>query len=173
MSRLLLQPLTMESCVMSRSYVPRAYSFSRYGDAKPGDVVDIFGKKVVVPEPEPVNVPTDYVDPLIPCAHEFTPGETIALLELRCSSISMAVVRKLKHSTARASAKDYVSLRERGYAKREPGEIFHTITPKGLYKAGALARELAKLLEIKPAEYASHSKPYGHNSTGFGDSWFR
>lgn len=83
-------------------------------------------------------------------APKYTPQQQIALLMLRRSPLSEAVLKVLHHSTARASEIHFVELENLGLArrKRPPQARWHELLPRGHYIASTLAHELAKEFKI-------------------------
>lgn len=95
---------------------------------------------VDLPPPEPPMIES-------PVTSDFTPGQTLAMLAMRRSELSRAVVTKLLNSTARAALEDYQDMMTLGYALRGADGL-HRLTPRGHFKANALARVLAEQLGI-------------------------
>jgi hypothetical protein len=71
------------------------------------------------------------------------PAQQLVLLTLRRCTLSIAVVRKLEHSTVRAAMADYRALVALGLARRGP-DRWHRLTGLGTMLSGALARDLAR-----------------------------
>jgi hypothetical protein len=70
---------------------------------------------------------------------------------VRSRNLTLAVLQKLKSSTARAGAACYQPLVERRLAIRKPNGL-HEITSLGSVMAGSLARKRARQLEITVPE---------------------
>lgn len=77
-----------------------------------------------------------------PPVRTFTPQQQMAMLILRKTDLSNAVVNKLMHSTVRASEQDYQFLLDERLAKHNG--IRRMLTPMGQFKADEFARELAR-----------------------------
>lgn len=85
------------------------------------------------------------VEPLT--TNEYTPAQTIALLELRKSDLTKAVLAKLSHGTARATPEAIAELVEMRLARRR-SDMRHELTPHGYFMVLTLARSLAKELGV-------------------------
>lgn len=79
-------------------------------------------------------------------SQDFTPGQTLALLKMR-GEAAREVHDRLMLSTARATLEDYADLATLGYAIRK-ADGYHRLTPRGHFKANALAKELAAQLGV-------------------------
>lgn len=82
-------------------------------------------------------------------------GEQLALMTLRRSEITTAVVEKLRKGTARASQRDYWNVMRAGLAQRH-ARGFLMLTPQGRRQADAIAVEAARGLGL-------HFFTTGHN----------
>lgn len=81
-----------------------------------------------------------------PPARTFTPQQQLAMLILRKSELSKAVVAKLQRSTVKAGEQDYQFLVTERLAKHTG--IRRELLPMGRWQADRIARELARLLDI-------------------------
>jgi hypothetical protein len=77
----------------------------------------------------------------------FTPGQTFAMLEMRKSELSIAVMAKLMNGTARATIEDKADLAALGYC-RLYADGHYGLTPHGHFKSNELARALAEQLGV-------------------------
>lgn len=99
--------------------------------------------------PDRIDERPAMIEPVIetPITSEFTPGQTLAMLRMRGSELSMMVHNKLRNGTARATLEDYTDLATLGYARRLADQT-HRLTPHGHFKANALTKALAVQLGL-------------------------
>lgn len=114
---------------------------------------------------------------------DLKPSVQLALLITARTELSKLVCAKLKSSTVRASAADYMELEQSNWAIRAAGRSFHSLTPGGRFKADALAKLFARDLGIhffmtRGARFQtsvactcgwtySHSRNEGHERSAF------
>jgi hypothetical protein len=112
-----------------------------------------------------------------------TAGQQLALLITRRSTLSSAVVDKLKRSTAKASPHDFDHLVRRGLAQRHASGRFLIVTFTGKLQADRIASALARDLKLhffvtgggRYSGYVacmcgwkySHSRNEGHERSAF------
>lgn len=103
-----------------------------------------------------------------PYCIELTPAQQFALMQVRQGELSKAIVEKLMHSTVRPAPSDYLALINMGLIRKTPR--WYALTPRGLHRAGIVARELADCLGIRiktkyvtPGVY--QRQHYVHSST--------
>lgn len=94
-----------------------------------------------------------------PKSRTFTPSQQLAMLILRKSELSKAVVAKLYHSTVRDGAGDYEFLVQERLANRKG--LGHVLTPMGMFKADQFARELGAQLKLPQLRSGGTSPPRG------------
>lgn len=87
----------------------------------------------------------------------YTPAQTLALLELRKSDLTKAVLAKLSHGTARATPEAIAELVEMRLARRR-SDMRHELTPHGYFIVLALARSLARELGVPLPEHEAKFK---------------
>jgi hypothetical protein len=148
----------------------RPISFSSYA-AHPIFDRDLLGRSKAEPAAEPQ-----------PDLYILTPQQQMALLTVRRTDLCQEVVRKLTHSTMRASEIDYLELTKRGLIARQGTR--RIVTYLGKRRADRIANELAKELSLhffctgarRFESYVacscgwsySHSRNEGHERRAFG-----
>lgn len=95
-------------------------------------------QRITNPAPEQHEAPPD---PL-------SPSQQLALLQLRGSELSSAVVARLKHSTVRSGPSDHEALLSMQLILMHRNGKYK-LTPRGHFRANAIARELAPTLGIR------------------------
>lgn len=85
---------------------------------------------------------------------QFTPGQQLALMELRGNALTIAILAKLRRSTAVQTPTDKAALLEQRLAVRRASGNY-VLTPQGVWMASRLAAELAREFNIDPI----HHKP--------------
>jgi hypothetical protein len=92
-----------------------------------------------------------------PVSARFTPGQQMALLDLRGNELCRAILETLSRSTAVKSYCDYMALADMGLARRRNNSHLHDITPQGQWMASRLAAELAQTFEIDPIHHTART----------------
>lgn len=92
-----------------------------------------------------------------PLSSRYTPAQTMALLTLRKSDITKAVLAKLAHGTARPTPEALAELVEMRLARRRSDQRYE-LTPHGYFMTLALARSLARELGVPLPERETGAK---------------
>lgn len=104
--------------------------------------------------------PTEAAQAEQPITTQYTPAQTMALLGLRKSELSLALPAKLEHSTARPSEDAKAELRGMYLAEIRRDGALH-LTVLGHFKANQLAKALAEQLGVPIPAYTS--APHRHD----------
>lgn len=101
-----------------------------------------------------LSTPPQQPTPAEPLTSRYTPAQTMALLTLRKSDLSKAVLAKLNHGTARPTPEALAEIVEMRLARRR-SDLQHELTPHGYFIVLALARSLAKQIGVPLPEQSS------------------
>lgn len=104
-----------------------------------------------------LSTPPQPPTPAEPLSSKYTPAQTLALLELRQSDLTKAVLAKLSHGTARATPAAIAELVEMRLARRR-SDMRHELTPHGYFMVFALARALARELGVPLGDHTADGK---------------
>lgn len=104
-------------------------------------------------------------------AETLTPQQQLAMLVLRRSNLSKLVVDKLWHSTVRPTRADFDDLLPLHLARLKP-DGRHELTPRGHFKANAIASRMALELNVttQPCRPSSFSLSGPRRLFGMSDS---
>lgn len=95
-----------------------------------------------------LSTPPQPPTPVKPLTTRYTPAQTMALLSLRKSDLTKAVLAKLEHGTARPTPEALAELVEMRLARRY-SDMTYALTPHGQFMAGALVSSLARELGVE------------------------